>query len=115
MSILSEAKEIISGLGIPVETGVFKRESPETYVILVPLVDTYPLSADNKPEVDLQELRITIFSKGNYTAVKNKIVKKLFDSEFYITERKYNGFDTESGYYQYSVDVAKNYLFEEEN
>lgn len=115
MSILSETKEIISGLGIPVETGVFKKEAPDIYIVLVPLVDTYPLSADNRPEVDCQELRITLFSKENYTKTKNKILKALIDKEFYITERKYNGYDTVSGYHQYSIDIANNYLLEEEN
>ena len=114
MSILSEAKEIIFGLGIPVETGVFKKEAPDTYVVLIPLVDTYPLSADNKPEVDLQELRITIFSKENYNKIKNRILKILIDKEFCITERKYNGYDTVTGYYQYSIDIANNYQLEEE-
>ena len=65
MSILSETKAIIESLNIPVETGVFKNIAPETYIVLVPLADSYPLSADDKPEVDYQELRISLFSKGN--------------------------------------------------
>jgi hypothetical protein len=114
MSILSETKAIIESLNIPVETGVFKNIAPETYIVLVPLADSYPLSADDKPEVDYQELRISLFSKGNYMRVKNEIVKKLIDNSFYVTERRFNGFDTGSGYYQYSIDIAKNYLFKEE-
>ena len=114
MNILSETKELIQNLDVPVETGVFSGTAPETYVVLVPLVDSYPLSADDKPEVDYQELRISIFSKSNYLRIKNEIIKELIDNSFYVTERKYNGFDTESGYYQYSIDIAKNYLFEEE-
>lgn len=115
MSILSDTMEIISDLGIPVETGVFKNEAPEIYIVLVPLSDTYPLSADNRPEVDCQELRISLFSKENYIKNKNRILKALIDKEFYITERRYNGYDTVSGYHQYSIDIANNYLLEEEN
>ncbi|MGD9733904.1 MAG: hypothetical protein AB7U45_17155, partial [Desulfamplus sp.] len=65
-------------------------------------------------EVDYQELRISLFSKINYLKIKNEIIRDLINNSFYVTERRYNGFDTESGYYQYSIDIAKNYLFEEE-
>jgi hypothetical protein len=35
--------------------------------------------------------------------------------DFYITDRRFNGYETGSGYYQYTIDVAKQYDIEEEN
>ena len=115
MNILTEVKEVLTPLGIPIETGVFKSEAPETYIVLVPLSDSFPLNADDMPQTDEQELRITFFSKGNYITAKTRITAKLLKSEFTITERKYNGYDTGAGYHQYTIDVAKNYEITEDN
>lgn len=114
MNILSDVKKMLEELNIPAMTGVFKDNAKEEYAVLVPLADSYPISADNMPITDVQELRITLFSKGNYVKLKNRIVSSLLKNEFYITERKYNGYETDTGYYQYTIDVAKNYEIEED-
>ena len=115
MNILSEVKELLSSLNIPIETGVFSKEAPNEYIVLVPLSDSYPLNADDMPQTDLQEVRITVFTKGNYIKLKNKFIARLLGGDFYITDRRFNGYETGSGYYQYTIDVAKQYDIEEEN
>ena len=77
MSILSDLKSIIEPLNIPIETGVFSKEAPSEYIVLVPLNDSYPLNADNLPQADVQEVRITVYTKGNYLRLKNKILSTL--------------------------------------
>lgn len=114
MNILTEVNALLKSLDVPIETGVFKSEAPDTYIVLVPLADTFPLNADNMPQTDLQELRITLFSKGNYIKLKNKITATLLSAFFCITDRRYNGFDTGAGYHQYTIDVAKNYEISED-
>lgn len=115
MNILSQVNLLLSSLNIPVETGSMKQVTSDKYIVLVPLSDSYPLCADNLPVVDLQELRITIFSKENYIKLKNQIVSILLNNELCITDRKYNGYDADTGYYQYTIDVANNYEIEEDN
>jgi len=112
MNILSEVKTILASLNIPIETGVFKDTAPTSYIVLVPLSDSYPLNADDTPQTDEQELRISLFTKGNYISIKNQIVARLVTNYFTITDRRYNGYDTETGYYQYTIDVAKIYEIE---
>lgn len=109
MNILEEINELVHSLGIQLETGVFKSEAPDTYIVLIPLADTFPLNADNIPLMDVQEARITLFSKGNYLKLKKRITAKLISADFCVTGRRYNGFDTGAGYHQYTIDVAKNY------
>ena len=113
MNILEEVHELVHGLGIRLETGVFKSETPDTYIVLVPLEDAFPLNADNMPLTDVQEVRITLFSKGNYIKLKNRIIWKLLSRDFCVTGRRYNGYDTGAGYHQYTIDVAKNYELED--
>ena len=115
MNILSEVKSFIEILNIPVETGVFSDKAPDEYIVLVPLADSFPLNADDEPQTDKQELRISIFTKGNYIKLKNSITGRLITHFFYITDRRYNGYETDTGYHQYTIDVAKTYDIEEDN
>lgn len=113
MSLLSELKSIIESIGIAVETGVFSDTAPESYVVLTPTVDTFPLSADNFPINEIQEVRISLFDKGNYTKKKNQIVRLLLQADITITDRRYITHEYSTGYHHYAIDVAKNYEMEE--
>lgn len=113
MNILSELNALISGLGIAVETGVFKTTAPDEYAVIVPLGDGFGYHADNTPQEDVQEARISIYSKGNYLTVKGKVVKALLGNEFSITDRRYIGLETETGYHHYVVDAQKIYKLED--
>ncbi len=114
MTILEEVNKTLEPLGIPIETGVFTGKVPESYLVITPLADTFALHADNRPEADIQEVRISIFTTGNYTALKRRITNTLLQAEFTITDRRYLNLDTETGYHGYSIDVQKNYEMEDE-
>ncbi len=112
MSLLEDIQEVLSELNIPIETGVFSDEAPDQYIVVVPLADTFDLHADNSPGVDVQEARLSLFSKGSYTAAKNRLVRLLLREDFTITDRRYNGYETDTGYHHYVVDVAQYYEME---
>lgn len=109
MSMMSELSALISGCGVPVETGVFSDLPPDEYVVVTPLLDHFELYADNQPGFDVQEARISLFSKGNYLARKDAIVRALMAADFTITERRYVGREDDTGYHNFAVDVAKEY------
>ena len=113
MSLLSELNAIAGGCGIQVETGVFTDPAPDTYLVLTPLSDGFDLHADNRPGIDIQEVRLSLFTKGSYTKLKNRLVRTLLGADFYITDRRYIGFETDTGYHHYAIDVAKSYVWEE--
>lgn len=106
MSILGILKTIIEELGIPVETGEFSGDIPTAYVVLTPLADSYELFSDNKPQAESEEVRVSLFNYGNYIETKNKICQAILDAELIITNRLYIGFDKETGYHNYAIDVA---------
>ena len=113
MSLLSEIKAAVTGCGLPVETGVFSGEPPEEYVVVTPLADTYELHADNLPGYETQEVRLSLFSKGNYTAIKDTLVRALLGADFCITDCRYIGHEDDTGFHHYAIDVAKTYEMEE--
>ena len=113
MNILSQLYSVLSGLDIPIETGVFKDEAPDRYIVIVPMVDSFDLHADNTPIIDVQEVRLSLYCQGNYIKDKNALVKLLLAHDFTITDRRYIGYETETGYHHYAVDVAQYYEMEE--
>ena len=113
MSILEELNAVCAELEIPVETGVFSDEAPDAYIVITPLSDTFDLHADNLPGVDVQEARLSLYVRGSYTALKNRLVRLLLREDFTITGRMYNGYETDTGYHHYTVDAANYYETEE--
>ena len=113
MSLLADIQKAVSPLKIPIETGVFKDEAPEKYIVVTPIADSFELHADNAPGGDVQEARLSLYCQGNYMKDKNALVKLLLADDFTITDRRYIGYETETGYFHYVVDVAKNYEMEE--
>lgn len=113
MSLLSEIKAVVTDCGIPLETGVFSDAPPDEYVVVTPLADTYGLHADNLPEFETQEARLSLFTKGNYMQRKKQLSKALLAADFTITDRRYIGHEDDTGYHHYAIDVAKLYETED--
>lgn len=113
MSILADIQRVVSPLGIPIETGVFKDKAPDKYIVVVPLSDTFDVHADNQPICDVQEARLSLYSQGSYTKEKNALVRALLAADITITGRQYVGYETETGYHHYNVDVANYYEMED--
>jgi len=111
--LLTTLKGIIGSMGIPVETGVFSDTPPDCYVVLTPLVDSFELYADNRPEHEVQEVRISLFDKGNYLRTRGRIVSALLASEITITDRRYITHEDDTGYHHSAIDVAQVYNTEE--
>ena len=113
MSVLADIQTALSALDIPIETGVFTDAAPAKYIVVIPIADTFDLHADNAPGIDVQEARLSLYVQGNYMADKKALVKTLLGADFTITDRRYIGYETETGYHHYAVDVAKYYELEE--
>ena len=113
MSILSELNTLFETANIPVETGIFSGVPPDEYLVLTPLTDTFAVFGDNKPLADINEVRVSLFSKNNYLQRKNQLVRMLLQADFVITDRRYVGHEDDTGYHHYAIDVAKYYELEE--
>lgn len=113
MSLLFELTEIAKRLKIPARTAVYSGKPPDEYLVFTPLYDSFELHADNSPGIDVQEARISLFSKGNYNQIKSKIIRAIISADITITARKYVGHEDDTGYNHYAIDVAKEYGMEE--
>jgi len=75
MMLLEKLISLFSQLDVPIETGIFSGQAPEQYIVLIPVTSTYELYADNLPEQDIEEVRISIYSKTNYLSIKRSLEK----------------------------------------
>ena len=113
MSMLEELNMIVESAGLPVETGVFSKAAPDEYVVITPISDHFALFSDDAPSMNIEEARLSLFSKGNYGAMKRQLVRLLLTAGFLVSERRYIGLEEDTGYHHYAIDVAKEYLEED--
>ena len=113
MSLLADLNTIAGIGGIAGETGVLSGTAPTEYRVRTPLSDSFDVHADNDPGVDVQEVRISLFTKGSYTKWKNTLVRAILAADITITERRYVGHDDDTGYHNYAIDVANYYELED--
>ena len=113
MSMLSDIKTLLSPLNVPIETGAFSGLAPDEYIVITPMDEQFEEFADNKPLIDIGEVRISIFSKGNYQRLKYLITAAFIEADYTITQRQYIGYEADTGYHHFVIDVAQYYETEE--
>ena len=111
MSLLETLHTLLSPL-LPIETGTFSETPPACYLVLTPLLDSFQLYADNQPQHEIQEVRLSLFDQGNYNTIRNQIIHALLQAEITITDRRYIGYEADTGYHHFVIDVAKDYPWE---
>ncbi|MGD6778458.1 hypothetical protein [Sutcliffiella horikoshii] len=109
-SILRDIKSVLKPTGLPIETGIFNGKAPEEYLVITPMNDLFELYADNLPQHEIQEARISLFTNRNYMAKKNEIVSLLIAVDFTITDRRYIGYERDTSFHHFAIDVAKEYV-----
>lgn len=114
MSILTDLNTILTSLDIPVETGVFSDIPPDEYLVITPMVDRLDLFIDNEASMVVSEARISIFTKKNYSKLKDDLTKAIKAGEITITDRQYVGFEDDTKFHHYAIDVMKEYETEED-
>ena len=114
MSLLADLNEILDPIGIPVETGVFSDTPPVEYLVITPMSDRLDLFADNEAYCIVSEARLSLFTKKNYLDLKKQLVKALQTGDITITDQQYVGFENDTKFHHYAIDVMKEYETEED-
>ena len=105
--LLERAKAVCEGQGLPFQTGLYtKTPAPKSYVVATPLADTFDVFADNTPGVEVEEVRLSLFTKTNYLQARTKLTTGLLAADLTVTGRRYVGFEDDTGYHHYAIDVA---------
>jgi len=105
--MLEELNTIVESAGLPVETGVFSGTAPEEYVVITPISEHFALFSDDTPGMNIEEARLSLFSKKNYTQRKDLLIRMLLTAGFVVTDRRYIEHEADTGYHHVAIDVAK--------
>ena len=107
MSMLEELNAIVESAGLPVETAVFSGTAPDAYVVITPISEHFGLFSDDGPGMNIEEARLSLYSKKNYTQKKDLLVRMLLTAGFTVSDRQYIGHEADTGYHHYSIDLAQ--------
>ncbi|MGJ9482073.1 hypothetical protein ACRQDV_06980 [Actinotignum sp. GS-2025e] len=106
-ALLERVTSVADGLGLPIAVGLYTATPlPDTYLVATPLADLFDVFADNQPGVEVEEVRLSLFTKGNYLAERDRLTAALLDAGLAITARRYVGFEPDTGFHHYGVDLA---------
>ena len=105
--MLEELNAIVESAGLPVETAVFSGTAPDAYVVITPISEHFGLFSDDGPGMNIEEARLSLYSKKNYTQKKDLLVRMLLTAGFTVSERRYIGYEADTGYHHVAIDVAK--------
>ena len=105
--MLEELNTIVESAGLPVETGVFSGTAPDEYVVITPISEHFALFSDDRPGMNIEEARLSLFSKKNYTQRKDLLIRMLLTAGFVVTDRRYIEHEADTGYHHVAIDVAK--------
>ena len=107
MSMLEELSSIVVSAGFPVETGVFSGTAPDEYVVITPISEHFALFSDDGPGMNIEEARLSLYSKKNYTQKKDLLVRMLLTAGFVVTDRRFIGREDDTNYFHAAIDIAK--------
>lgn len=105
--ILERLQKIATQLMLPMFVGGFvETPAPSIYLVVTPLVDSFELWADGLPGAEVEEVRVSIFANTNYLPIRDGLTGYLFEQGFTITTRRYIGYEPDTGYHHYAIDIA---------
>ncbi|MGJ9616257.1 hypothetical protein ACRQGJ_00175 [Actinotignum sp. GS-2025b] len=105
--LLENLSHIAKKLGLAYAVSCYTDSpAPDTYLVFTPLTDSFEIFADNTPGIEIEEARISLFTKTNYLALRDLITKALISARLVITARRYIAYEDDTGYHHYSIDVS---------
>lgn len=107
MSLLAKLTAICHDLNLPVATAAYTESpAPDTYAVLTPLDEVFRLYRDNKPGIDVEEVRLSLFCKINYRTIAKRLTDACIDAGLTVTARRYVGHEDDTGYHHWAIDLA---------
>lgn len=107
MSLLADLTSMCKKLKLPVATVLYTESpAPESYAVLTPLDEVFHLYRDNKPGIDVEEVRLSLFCTTNYRTLAKRITTACINAGLTVTARRYVGHEDDTGYHHWAIDVA---------
>ena len=110
--LLEQLSGIAERLELPYSVGLYAEiPAPDTYLVFTPLADSLEVFADNTPGIEVEEVRVSVFAKANYLAVRDQLTRTFIDADLMVSARRYVGYEPDTGFHHYSIDVATHHPY----
>lgn len=110
--LLEQLSRIARKLELPYAVSFYAdTPAPDTYLVFTPLTDSFEVFADNTPGIEIEEARISLFTKTNYLAMRDQLTRALIDADLSVSARRYVGYEPDTGFHHYSIDVATHHRY----
>lgn len=107
MDILTEITDLCRTLSLPVATSIWlEAPAPDCYAVITPLTESYALWGDDRPGVNIEEARISLYTRGDYTETAKQLGEACLERGLTVTGRTYVGFETDTKYHHWAIDLA---------
>lgn len=107
MSLLTDLTSMCKKLKLPVATVLYTESpAPDSYAVLTPLDEVFHLYRDNKPGIDVEEVRLSLFCTTNYRSLAKQITTACINAGLTVTARRYVGHEDDTGYHHWAIDLA---------
>lgn len=105
--LLQRLVSLCKVLQLPCETGAYRASpAPNSFVVLTPIADVFDLHASNTPGAQIEHVRLSVFTTGNYLPLRDALTRALRQQDITIEARTYVGYEVETGYHHYAIDCA---------
>ncbi|MGV3103816.1 hypothetical protein [Rothia sp. 32237D007AR] len=105
--LLQRLTRLCTALQLPTQTGAFTDSpAPASFVVLTPIADVFDLHAANTAGVQIEHVRLSLFTTGNYLPLRDALTRELGRQQITVEARTYVGYEAETGYHHYAIDCA---------
>ncbi|MCL2532411.1 MAG: hypothetical protein FWE40_09740 [Oscillospiraceae bacterium] len=112
-NLVADLTALLATLDVASFIGAFPKTPPDLYAVLTPMDDSFAVQGDGMPLDEEQQVRISLFSRGNYRVTKAAIERAVLSAGMTILGRRYVGFETE--HHHVAIDVANLYFLTKED
>lgn len=94
-------------LGLHLFAGAFSATpAPATHRVATPLADMLDVLVGNTPGVEIEKVRLALFTTGSSLPLCGKLTAALLGAGLTVTGRRYVGFEKDTGLQHCGIDVA---------
>lgn len=111
MSIYELIINTLEPLVIPVSINENTDKIAERYIVITPLYEGFDVFADNMPSIEVSEIELAVYSRGNYLKLVKDISALLINAGFTITNRRYLEYEKDTKLHHYIIDVAMEFCY----
>ena len=100
----------LTALNIPIAVGIYKPPNglyPDKYIVITPLEERNDDIADDTELTETSVADVNLYCRGDYQTTKNTMKTSLKSAGFFIEDRRYVAYETDTEHHHYVFTIEK--------